>query len=409
MATIKLFESWLQSQLNEDWDAPGYDYNAVATAELDAFRSSAAGGPFRKFTELVVKSGLETLESGSAQEAILFALGKRGQATTKGFLGIGKVSDDKVVKKTLEALANKEVNLSFFQNTVDYVPGTSTNYVRTEGKVTNNYSIDTSPRYAQTESFIKYVCNFVNFYNVNAFKNGAAQFKLSTRINSETGYIDLVSAPDITSGATLHLYSPKLAGTTVAKKEVETTVTNVGGEEGTTGIFGAAFDAGSDLINASVKAEVAKAVELCLAKFPAGKRPDKFTLTSGASTEWGNPPKQMPKADGVGPVKPTDDASKNKDLAYRRGVSFMNALNAGLKAKGHPGFDNFEIAWSIGKSGQQANPADRFVSLEIQKNAVKPVAKETSAVTTKVTGGEAQVASQKGQLFELMLGFNTGK
>jgi hypothetical protein len=406
MATIKLFESWLQSQLNENWDASAYNYNPTADTEIDAFRSSPAGAQFRKFTELVAKSGIESLESNSTHEAILFALAKRGQETKSGFLGIGRVSDDKLVKKTLEALANKEVNLAFNQNTVEYVPGTSTNYVRTEGKAVNAYTVDTSTRYAQTESWIKNLCNFVNHYNVNAFKDGGAQFKLSTRINSETGYIDLISAPDIT-GQTLHLYSPKLAGTIVAKKEVETTVTNVGGEEGATGIFGAAFDQGSDAINAAVQAEVAKAVELCLAKFPAGKRPDKFTLTSGASTEYNG--KQMPAKNGVGPVKPIDDATKNQDLAYRRGVSFMNALNAGLKAKGHPGFDNFEIAWSIGKSGQPANPADRFVSLEIQKNAVKPVAKETSAVTTKVTGGEAQVASQKGQLFELMLGFNTGR
>ena len=183
--------------------------------------------------------------------------------------------------------------------------------------------------------------------------------------------------------------------------------TRVGGEEGASGNFAAEFDQGSDVVNAKVQAEVAKAVELCLAKFPAGKRPDKFTLTSGASTEFNG--KQMPAKAGVGPVKPTDDATKNQDLAYRRGVSFMNALNAGLKAKGHPGFDSFEIAWSIGKSGQPANPADRFVNLEIQKNSVKPIAKETSKMSTNVTGGETQVATTKGQIFELMLSFNAGR
>jgi hypothetical protein len=407
MATIKLFESWLQSQLNENWDAPVFTWNSVADAEMDAFRSSPAGGAFRKFTELVQKSGIETLNMESAQEGILFALAKRGQQTKSGFLGIGKVTDDKLVKSALEKLAKGEVNLAFNQRLVDYVPGTTSNYVRTEGKVTNNTTIDTAPKYAQTESFVKYLCNFMNYYNTAAFKEGRPQFQLSTRINPETGYIDLVTAPDINGSSTLYLYSPKLAGTIVAQKEVETSIENVGGETAVSGNFAAEFDQGSDVVNAKVQAEVAKAVELCLGKFPAGKRPDKFTLTSGASTEYNG--KQMPAKAGVGPVKPVDDATKNQDLAYRRGVSFMNALNAGLKAKGHPGFDNFEIAWSIGKSGQPANPADRFVNLEIEKNAVKPVAKETSKVSTNVSGGAAQVATAKGQIFELMLGFNTGR
>ena len=407
MATIKLFESWLQSQLNENWDAPVFTWNSVADAEMDAFRSSPAGGAFRKFTELVQKSGIETLNMESAQEGILFALAKRGQQTKSGFLGIGKVTDDKLVKSALEKLAKGEVNLAFNQRLVDYVPGTTSNYVRTEGKVTNNTTIDTAPKYAQTESFVKYLCNFMNYYNTAAFKEGRPQFQLSTRINPETGYIDLVTAPDINGSSTLYLYSPKLAGTIVAQKEVETSIENVGGETAVSGNFAAEFDQGSDVVNAKVQAEVAKAVELCLGKFPAGKRPDKFTLTSGASTEYNG--KQMPAKAGVGPVKPVDDATKNQDLAYRRGVSFMNALNAGLKAKGHPGFYNFEIAWSIGKSGQPANPADRFVNLEIEKNAVKPVAKETSKVSTNVSGGAAQVATAKGQIFELMLGFNTGR
>ncbi len=398
MATIKLFESWLQSQLNENWEADVIESNEAASSAYEQFRTKPEAKAFRKFTELVVKSGLNSLTQYPAD--LLFALMKHGQLTKKGFLGFGRISDNDLVKKTFDALATGKATLTFEQGVAEYIPH-GTVSAKTSGKVQGTGLVDTGANYAQTFSDLSNLCNFMNYYNTAAFKEGRPQFVLSQRLD-ENGYLDLVSAPDVTS-STLYLYSKKLAGTAVAQKEVvpgEKQV--VGGEEGVSGIFGAAFDQGSDAINAAVQAEVSKAVELCIAKFPAGKRPDKFTLTSGASTDYNG--KQMPQANGVGPVKPVDDATKNQDLAYRRGVSFMNALNTGLKAKGHPGFDSFEIAWSIGKSGQPANPADRFVNLEIQKNAVKPVVKETPAsTTTTVTGGGIESGASKGQLYELKL------
>jgi hypothetical protein len=113
----------------------------------------------------------------------------------------------------------------------------------------------------------------------------------------------------------------------------------------------------------------------------------------------------MPKAAGTGAVTPSDDATKNQDLAYRRGVAFMNALNAGLKAKGHPGFDSYEVAWSIGLSGQQANAADRFVDLNISQNAVKPKATETTAIAGTTTGSAVSNVRANAQFYELKLTF----
>ena len=220
------------------------------------------------------------------------------------------------------------------------------------------------------------------------------------------GYLNLLSAPTIDAD-NLYLYSQKLLGDKAVGKEVKTDVTQTGGTAGVEGKYAAQFAVGSDQLTDALKAEVAKAVDLCVAKFPAGSRPDKFTLTSGASTEFGTPPnkKQMPKAEGTGPVTPTDDATKNQDLAYRRGVAFMNALNAGLKAKGHPGFDSYEVGWSIGLSGQQENAADRFVDLNIAKNAVKPKATETTTISGTQTGSELTNVRANAQFFELKLTF----
>jgi hypothetical protein len=403
MAQIKLFESWLQSQLNEDWSASTIESNYAANNGYEDFRSKPEAKAFRKFTEMVVKSGVISLTQYPGD--LLFALMKHGQLTKKGFLGFGRVNDNDLVIKTFQALAKGEATLTFEQGVAEFVPH-SANEAKTSGRVVGNGTIQTDAKFAQSHSNNLNLCNFMNYYNTAAFKEGRPQFVLSQRLD-ENGFLDLVSAPDV-MGETLYLYAPKLAGTVVAQKEVvpgEKQV--VGGEEAISGIFGAAFDQGSDIINDAVQGEVAKAVSLCMAKFPAGKRPDKFTLTSGASTEYNG--KQMPNSNGVGAVKPIDDATKNQDLAYRRGVSFMRALNAGLKAQGHPGFDNFEIAWSIGKSGKANNPADRFVNLEIQKNAVKPVVKETPATTTTtVTGSAIQSAVDKGQYYELKLKLSAG-
>lgn len=404
MATIKLFESWLQSALNEDYNANPYAGNNAANAEYEQWRLTPAGKQFKLFTDTVSKSGLTSLQTETDYANILFALMKNSQKTKSGFLGIGKVSDDDLVNKTLDKLApGGGLSLMFFKRMVDYIPSQSgPGYMRTIGKATGDYNVDTSTRYQQTSSFIKYVCNFINYYNVEAYAKGEGQFILTNRLD-ETGHMDISSAPTI--NADLYLYSPKLAVQQVATKSVETKVDQVGGIAGVSGNYAADFDQGSAELNDKVRLEVKRAVELCLVQFPAGNRPDKFTLTSGASTEYNK--KQMPASNGIGPVSPTNDETKNQDLAYRRGLTFMNALNAGLKASGHPGFAAFEVAWVIGKSGQPGNPADRFVNLELQKNAVKPKAVETSKTSTDLTGTGSESGREKGQLFELILSFRS--
>lgn len=409
MKLIKGYSQWLNENLNainEDWDVESLTLDTVDfeidDAKYDQYVASQAGAQFRQFTQEVAKSQASNIRTKESHQMILSSLIQHGQTAKKGFLGIfGNKSLDEVVGATLDSLLSGQSKIAYSKTTVDYNPTASgPTGIKTAGRLSGNgMSISTEPSTAKTGNNVLSVLRFVNSYNQTAFETGQGQFILSQRMQ-EDGYLDLTTAP-VVDAENLYLYTQQVLGNLAAGKQVDTTVTQTGGTEGASGKFAAEFAAGSDQITPAIQAEVAKAVELCLTKFPAGQRPDKFTLTSGASTEWNG--KNMPKADGTGAVTPKDDATKNQDLAYRRGVAFMNALNAGLKAKGHPGFDAYEVAWSIGASGQQANAADRFVDLNIEKNGVKPKAVETTKTVATSTGTATTNVRDKAQFFELKL------
>jgi hypothetical protein len=410
MKLIKGYQQWLNENFHavfEDWTVdnltPSTEGFTIDDAKYDQFLASPTGKSFQQFTFEVTKSSISNLKTKDVQKEIFGALVRHGQVGKKGFLGFGASSIEDMVNATLDSLIAGKSTLTYTKATAEYMPtAAGIGVAATQGKIQNGAAvISTDPRWAKSQSGITSVLRFCNAYNTKAFETGQGQIILSTRLQ-EDGYLDLTSAPTIDAD-NLYLYSQQLRGDLAAGKETTTTVTQTGGADATGGKFAAGFAQGSDQLNPAIQAEVAKAVELCVAKFPAGQRPDKFTLTSGASTEFGNPKKQMPKAAGTGPVTPTDDATKNQDLAYRRGVAFMNALNAGLKAKGHPGFDNYEVAWSIGLSGQQENAADRFVDLNIAQNAVKPKAVETTVTTGTQTGSAVSDIRSKGQFYELKL------
>ena len=413
MKLIKGYQQWLNENFQaifENWVIvslyPSTDGFGIDDAKYNQYLASQTGQQFKQFTFEVAKSSVPNIKTKKYQQEIFGAIVRHGQTAKKGFLGIfGNKSLEEVVNATLDSLIAGQSKLNYTKTTAEYnMSGTDAGLAFTSGKINSvNGPISTDPRFAKTESRINYVLAFCNAYNTNAFETGQGQFILSTRLQ-EDGYLDLNSAPTIDAD-NLYLYSQQLLGDQAVGKEVKTDVTQTGGTAGVEGKYAAQFAVGSDQLTPALQAEVVKAVDLCVAKFPAGSRPDKFTLTSGASTEFGNPKKQMPKAAGTGPVTPSDDATKNQDLAYRRGVAFMNALNAGLKAKGHPGFDSYEVGWSIGLSGQQENAADRFVDLNIAQNAVKPKATETTTATGTTTGSAVSNVRAKGQFYELKLNF----
>ena len=417
MTLIKNFERFVNENLSQKFkvfedlsiqDETAYPKGYIEPTAFDTWITTPGAAQFRAFANLM--AGLSTsttdLANNENQAAIVFALLKRGQATKKGFLGIGVVDNKDIAAKGLEQLKNGSIILSMTQGTVDYIPDpkestrNGVSCMKTAGRAPDGATILTDAKYNQSWSKAYNVCNFVSEWNTAAFAKGQAQIVLSEpgRMR-EDGYIDLVSAPNKVDNTTLYLYSTKIKGTEVASKQV--TDTEVGGEPASTGKYGAEFAAGSAEINPAVQAEVDKAADFVISKFPAGKVPDKFQLTSGASTEWNK--KNYPQTSGSGAVaNPVSDEQKNQDLAYRRGVAFANALNAKLKEKGHPGIDGYLVNWAIGRSGQQANPADRFIDLEVQKNAAAPVKQASVAVST--TGSKAAISgASKAQIFEFKL------
>lgn len=389
---------------------PGVDAEVVA-----AF--TAVNKTFQTLKEKAQGAQIESLIDADAQTRILMSMLLHGQKTKKGFLGIGSVSPADLAKAGIAAFKKGTLTLDL-QESRFKVSKWSDNEVYTKGKiegnniginVTGQLSIDTDTIKPKTHSVTKYLCDFVNEWNKNAFAKGTAQYKLSDLVLPEgdqlAGYLDLVSAAAKVDLTTLYLYTQRLTNAAAVATNVETTVTKTGGATAVNGKFAAGFAAGKSDITPAVQAEVDEAVALILTQFPAGKVPAKFSIESGASSEMDG--KDFPTSTGVGPVSGTGSEQKNQALAYQRGKNFMDAVNTKLAEQGHPGLPQVEITWTIAKSGTPKNPADRFLDMNIQKNAAAPVTKVTNTTTTVRTGGGTANAMQTGELFELRLVLNT--
>ena len=393
----------------------GIDEEAVA-----AF--TASNKTFQTLKEKAQGSKLVSLTDDKAQMRILMSLLLHGQKQKKGWWFIKKeifsIDPAGLAKKAIEEFKKGtlalELQESRFKAAIRYSSGSSTVIVSTKGKMAD-YSfdqnqphttyIDTEVIKPKTTSRAENLCEFVNEWNKNAFAKGTAQYKLSDLIlpagDMHEGAIDLVSAPAAVDLTTLYQYSWLLTNAAQVAVNVETTVTKTGGATAVNGKFAAGFAAGKSDITPAVQAEVDEAVALILTQFPAGKVPAKFSIESGASSEMDG--KDFPTSTGVGPVSGTGSEQKNQALAYQRGKNFMDAVNTKLAQQGHPGLPQVEITWTIAKSGKPKNPADRFLDMNIQKNAAAPVTKVTNTATTVKTGGGVTNLQKTGEMFELRL------
>ena len=410
MKLVKGYTQWLNenfTEIFEDYDVVNLNLmpngDGIDPTQYTKYLSGQLAEPFKTFIDEVSKySSVSNIKAPANYHQIIGSLIQKGQGT-KNLPEVFKAGMDKLIAG--------QIKIGYEKALVDYNYTTNPVNAMTAGVVTSPTHISDGSvykRFLKSTTEIGRLLSFVNAYNTNAFKIAGGQFILSKRLR-EDGYLDLISAP-VPDPNTLYLYSQQIGKETV--KPVQPTIGDAApGGDPQIGKFDVKFDSGSDVIDLTkpdILDKVANAVKLCMTQFPAGKIPQKFTLTSGASTEYGVDKAgvkiQMPFSKGVGPVAvTTTDETKNQDLAYRRGKAFMKALNDGLQAKDHPGFVAYEIAWSIGASGKQANEADRFVDLNIQSNAKGPVLPDPTSNDTAQTVKSVTNTLSKGQFFEFKL------
>ena len=218
------------------------------------------------------------------------------------------------------------------------------------------------------------------------------QYDLSEMVNS-VNYVNLYKTTIATKS--LIWYTPTNKQPNVAGKETGTEV--VGAQAPQPKAYDVSFETDSSNIPAN-DPEVAKAVQDAIAMFPDGNISN-LTVISSASPEYNNRaggPKtladygQTPLSGTGKPAAGTDFKSKNIELAYNRGVSFMNALNAGLTAQGKPQVANYTIQWQISDKGGVKVPG-RFAQVNWEKAGTP--GKEGG--TMQSTGTEGGVISGK--------------
>jgi hypothetical protein len=425
MATIKLFESWLKEQLtplNEDifFTENGSDGNDITVggtaAQLYDFPGysewlrSDAGENFRAFASQFGK-GTNNVDVYK----ILASLMKRGAAESK-FLGLTLKGDSKIVTKAWEQLVktgNPKINVEDQVSVSVTMDPKIPTHILTRGQVVNMVGTrlnadSTNPRVNNGSSHADALISFINQYNVTAYAFGQPQYKLSDpeRMSTEdqsgkvagTGFLDLISAADSATSQGIYVYTKQAGAMQSAGAEKVETQVETGGQQAATSQYDTDFAVGkSDVLSPKVAAAVKKAAHEIAQLFPAGKGPDTFKLTSGASADWNG---KLPTSTGTGATftGKTENEKTNQKLAYDRGFNFMTAVNAELVKMGHPGFPKFTVSWVIGDTGGPAKNG-KYVDLMLATQEVKPTVTTVTSYKSAVTGDAVKVAG-KGTIIE---------
>jgi hypothetical protein len=425
MATIKLFESWLNEQLNPLNEDFGFAENKMYSDNIQVgstygqmydfpgyseWLRSDAGAEFRAFASQFGK-GTYAIDV----YRILAALMKRGTAESK-FLGLTLKGDNKIVGKAWEKMVADGTPLVsvLAQTPVSVtVDPKIPSHILTRGDVTayvgQRLNIDvTDTRVNNASSNATAVINFVNQYNVAAFAFGKPQYKLSdpermvtqdqTGAVAGTGFLDLISAADSDVNQGIYVYTAQSGALQSAGAEKVETQVETGGQQAATSQYDTDFAVGkSDVTSPKVAAAVKKAAHEIAQLFPAGKGPDTFKLTSGASADWNG---KLPTSTGTGATftGKTENEKTNQKLAYDRGFNFMTAVNAELVKMGHPGFPKFTVSWVIGDIGGPAKNG-KYVDLMLATQEVKPTVTTVTSYKSAVTGTTVKAAG-KGTFIE---------
>jgi hypothetical protein len=425
MATIKLFESWLNEQLNPINEGIQFTENTIGGNSIAIGSTYGDVGDFPGYSEWLRSDAGEEFRAFASQFGkgtygidvyrILASLMKRGTAESK-FLGLTLKGDDKIVGKAWEKMvADGTPGVYVLAQTpvsVTIDPKYPSN-ILTRGRVVNQVgqrlNVDaTDVRVNNGTSNANALLNFVNQYNVAAFAFGKPQYKLSDpeRMSTEdqtgavagTGFLDLISAADSAVNQGIYVYTAQSGALQSAGAEKVETQVETGGQQAATSQYDTDFAVGkSDVTSPKVAAAVKKAAHEIAQLFPAGKGPDTFKLTSGASADWNG---KLPTSTGTGATftGKTENEKTNQKLAYDRGFNFMTAVNAELVKMGHPGFPKFTVSWVIGDTGGPAKNG-KYVDLMLATQEVKPTVTTVTSYKSAVTGDAVKVAG-KGTIIE---------
>jgi hypothetical protein len=298
------------------------------------------------------------------------------------------------VQQELQRVAGELTNnVTYTTQVVDVYPSpTSPTQIATVGGARMEYVLKPGE---QTTSGYDSLYRYMNAFNLlnTAVTNTPpdyTQYVLSDMIDANQ-YVDLQKT--VSAVNKIYVYTAGTKTPNVANKDI--TSTTVGASAPVSKQYDVSFDTGVATIPAN-DAAVATAVQDAIAMFPDGNISN-LTVVSSASPEYNSAqggPKTLAdygqNTTGAGdPGAGTDNISKNKKLAYDRGVSFMNALNAGLAAAGKPQVQGYTINWQISDKGGSKVPG-RYAEVQWEKAGSKgtevPGATSTGTVGAKTDG-----------------------
>lgn len=217
------------------------------------------------------------------------------------------------------------------------------------------------------------------------------QYDLSQMLDSNNA-VDLMKVVSMPN--TLILYSTTQDVPSVGGKEVE--VKNVGAQSAVDEQYDISFDAGKAEVNTN-DPEVVRAYNDFIKYFPDGNVTN-ITILSSASPEFNSGaggPKTLAdyagkETNGTGnPGAGSDNFTKNFELAYNRGVNFINALNTLLANNNKPQITNPTINWQISDKGGK-KVLGRYATIEWSKAAV-PGKNEKNLKNTGTAGSNENV------------------
>jgi hypothetical protein len=309
----------------------------------------------------------------------------------------GGFSGGETVTQELQRVAAELTkNITYTTQVVDIYPPPPgiKGQVATVGKAATEY-VDSAGK--QTTSGYDALYRYMNAFNLynTAVSNTApdyTQYVLSDMVDANQ-YVDMQKT--VSAINKIYVYTPGTKSPNVADKSVASTT--VGATQPVAKDYDVSFDSGVATIPAN-DSEVAKAVQDAIAMFPDGNISN-LTVLSSASPEYnsksGGPSTLADYGQNTtgtsDPGAGTDNVSKNKKLAYDRGVSFMTALNAGLAAQGKPEITGYTINWQISDKGGVKVPG-RYAQVQWEKAGTPGTAvTKTTATGTAgtTTGGQA--------------------